>query len=211
MKYFNLIVLTLIVCMANGQHTIDTTKWEKVPPDPDGDYHPIERRIIRPTPYMRKIISVQVPKIKDTMQRNDLNKFDRLKGYLEGNEIATLSETQLDDIFDIVLKSQEWSEHVGHRVGRIQFNAVEKAFHEVWLKWNEPRPGVDYGMGILQDLFIEPAGSMFFRKWVAEISSRERWIVATIIQWLGTAVGMSFLNEALRKVDMQITPLNKGK
>lgn len=138
------------------------------------------------------------------MDSKETDKYERLKNYLNGNDIGYPCETELEDIFNIVLQQQAWADNEGHRIERIKDSPIEKAFHDVWLKWNYPSPGVNNGNGILQDLFIERDINMFSRKWIAEISSRERWIVATIIQWLGTNVGMSFLHEVFRTVGMQI-------
>lgn len=131
-------------------------------------------------------------------------KYERLKNFLQSDDYQYAGETELEDIFNIVFQSQDWSDNMGYRAERIEHNPIEKAFHDLWLKWNEPKPGINNGHGILQDLFIERDNNMFSRKWVAEISPRERWIVATIIQWLGTNVGMSFLYEVFREVDMKI-------
>ena len=139
----------------------------------------------------------------------EIDKFELLKNYLQGNELCYPGESELEDIFNIVLKSQDWSENIGHRVERIKDGPIEKAFHEVWLKWNNPTPGLNHGNGILQDLFIESGVNIWERKVIAQISPRERWIVATIIQWLGTNVGMSFLREVLRCVDMHIISSKK--
>lgn len=139
-----------------------------------------------------------------------MDKYERLKNYLNRDDLGCYpSETELEDIFNIVLQQEAWSENVGHRVERIKEGPIEKAFHDTWLKWNEPRAGVNDGNGILQDLFIERGPNMFSRKWIADISPRERWIVATIIQWLGTNVGMSFLYEVFQQVDMYIANKNK--
>ncbi|WP_164740353.1 hypothetical protein, partial [Xanthomonas euvesicatoria] len=67
-----------------------------------------------------------------------------------------------------------------------------------------PVSGVNYGHGILQDLFIEGGHNMFGRKVIEEISNRDRMIVATVIQWLGSNCGMCFLGEALRRFGAKI-------
>jgi hypothetical protein len=140
----------------------------------------------------------------------EVNKYERLKDYLNHHDDLNCypSEVELEDIFHIVLQQQAWSDNVGYKVERIKESPIEKAFHETWLKWNEPKAGVNSGNGILQDLFIERGLNMWDRKWIAEISPRERWIVATIIQWLGTNVGMSFLHEVFREVNMHIAQSN---
>lgn len=79
-------------------------------------------------------------------------------------------------------------------------NPREKAFAELWEKENIPASFINYGYGILQDLFIANRDGTFhhfgqYAKTV--INKRDRYIVATVIQWLGSNVGMSFIKEAL--------------
>lgn len=133
----------------------------------------------------------------------------QLRKFLSGNDIAEIDKYEAEQIFNLVLKMDAWQSNIGHRVERIKYNDLEKAFHETWLKWNEPRVGVNYGNGTLQDLFIEKGERPFSRKWIADISNRERWIVATVIQWLGTNVGMAFLHEALGAAGMYIVQKTK--
>lgn len=138
-------------------------------------------------------------------------KYTLLKSYLEGNDIAYPSELELENIVGIVLRQEAWAANEGHRVERIKDSPIEKAFHDIWMKWNEPRAGFNNGQGILQDLFVERIDPFMSRKWIADISDHERWIVATIIQWLGTNVGMSFLYEVFREVNMSIVPNKKDQ
>ena len=91
---------------------------------------------------------------------------------------------------------------------RTAFNDREKAFAESWEKENVPQHGLNYGHGILQDLFF--TGSPWFSnlnsraKAIKIISRRERMIVATVIQWLGTNCGWCFLEETLRSCGYRI-------
>lgn len=93
-----------------------------------------------------------------------------------------------------------------------QYVPPEKIFADAWEKENADRRGINYGMGILQDLMVTQRAakrgdlsvrdsfSVFGRLRVAfEITPRERIIVATVIQWLGTNCGWGFLTECLRK------------
>jgi len=90
-------------------------------------------------------------------------------------------------------------------------NPREIAFAEEWERQNVDRRGVDYGFGILQDLFIQsPSGGLnirWDRKCRARITKRDRFIVATVIQWLGSNVGMSFLHAALAKCGYRIVKI----
>lgn len=77
----------------------------------------------------------------------------------------------------------------------------EKVFAENWIEENKRRRGVNFGYGILQDLFIESDKIWWFYpgRIVARINPRDRFIVATVIQWLGTNVGFSFLVKCLNQ------------
>jgi hypothetical protein len=101
---------------------------------------------------------------------------------------------------------QDWYENnKGYKFERTKYNPQEKAFYEQWLKENEPNPHINNGQGILQDLFIERNPEFpFQRKWITEINNRDRFIVATVIQWLGTNCGMSFLHKTLKKFNYLI-------
>lgn len=139
------------------------------------------------------------------MEHRKLNAFeDSLRymcnQYAEGN-------CELEDIIIAADKVMCYKANVGINTKRLPHNPREKAFSEQWLQENAPVSGVNCGHGILQDLFIEnnnPLGTMSRGKVIEEISSRDRMIVATVIQWLGSNCGMCFLNEALSRFGARI-------
>lgn len=129
-----------------------------------------------------------------------------LQNGLEGMEVH-LCEEELEQVKRLVLKMERQNQHVGLFPDRLEHNEREKAFHDQWLKENIESAGVNYGFGILQDLFFERSGNpmgMMGTKCLERISERDRMIVATVIQWLGSNVGMCFLNEALRQFGAKI-------
>jgi len=73
---------------------------------------------------------------------------------------------------------------------------LEKALAEEWEKENKPVPGINYGHGTLQDLYLSPHSKSHKPKL---LSDNERTAAATAIQWLGTNCGLSFLRTALKK------------
>jgi len=134
-------------------------------------------------------------------------KYQRIKTYLQSNDLYLDDQ----DIEKLVRLSQTEADHaanVGYRAGRIKSNEREKAFHDQWMEENEPNPVINCGHGILQDLFIEgentfsPASN---GKFIEIITHRDRMIVATIVQWLGSNVGWSFLYSALERCGYTIT------
>jgi hypothetical protein len=83
----------------------------------------------------------------------------------------------------------------------------EKVFAEKWIQENKKRRGINWGYGILQDLFIVADTKWFLSnpgRIVAKINPRDRFIVATVIQWLGSNVGFCFLRECLDKCGYKI-------
>ena len=132
----------------------------------------------------------------------------RLQEYLlYAKEDTYLDSNHLEAIKRIVLEEEEWSQHEGLDQRRLsEHNPREVAYHDEWVKQNQPNAGINYGHGVLQDLFfIEDEKSQFRNpKCHTVINERDRFIVATVIQWLGTNVGMSFLESALNKCGHRI-------
>lgn len=99
--------------------------------------------------------------------------------------------------------------HKGFRHERTKFKGhgeIEKAFYEHWRKQNVGVRGINHGYGTLQDLLIdEDFNSPLKPSWfVTKINSRDRFIVATVMQWLGTNCGFCFLQEVLKSCGYSI-------
>lgn len=94
---------------------------------------------------------------------------------------------------------------------RTKHSPLEKALADLWEKENGRIGNVNYGQGILQDLFGEPHKFFGGRvpTWKHVVTPKERWVVATVIQWLGTNCGQSFLQEAFRKAGFRIERIEK--
>lgn len=132
-------------------------------------------------------------------------KYQRLYDHISHHYDRYLDEDELADIVYHAMRDKYANEHVGLHVKRIDHNEREKAFHDRWLYENKPCAGINYGNGILQDLFIDKDfAPLATEKWHLEITSRERMIVATVIQWLGSNVGMGFLEASLKKCGYKI-------
>lgn len=97
------------------------------------------------------------------------------------------------------------SENLGWNTNRLRYDSkdIENALSEHWKKENIKQSHINHGYGILQDLFILNVG-WFQRIVLLKITFRDRLIVATVIQWLGTNCGFCFLNEALNKAGYEI-------
>jgi len=111
--------------------------------------------------------------------------------------------------FDLLIK-KNGSKNLGWKTDRLKYDPkdIENALSEHWVKENKKRGGINFGHGILQDLFFERLGHPFNIMAVAhcflKITNRDRLITATVIQWLGTNVGFCWLKEALSKAGYDI-------
>lgn len=123
------------------------------------------------------------------------------------------SEEELKDIIYRAGKAGQIDENVGLNHERCKDNESEKVFQEHWQKENLPLGWINRGHGILQDLFIEsnpnPLSPISGGRWIEEINKRDRMIVATVIQWLGTNCGWCFLGEVFEKLGYRITKIEK--
>ncbi|MBA4349518.1 MAG: hypothetical protein C0415_05980 [Thermodesulfovibrio sp.] len=114
--------------------------------------------------------------------------------------------------------------HIGvHKKRLNKYNPREVAFSEAWQHENEGRQNSSR----LQDLMIEVSDepkdgfhkrrSMImsrgydFVKIHHKITQRDAEIVATVIQWLGSNVGMSFLAAALKECGKKIVNIEKPR
>lgn len=139
------------------------------------------------------------------------SKYPRAYDYLnEGldDQRVYLTDDELDTLFDKLKRDKASREHVGVRFERTKTNPIEEAFYLQWVKENNPVYGVNNGHGMLQDLLIQNDNPMMpfsaGGKVLEFIDARDRKIVATVIQWLGSNCGMSFLSESLRIVGARI-------
>jgi hypothetical protein len=93
-------------------------------------------------------------------------------------------------------------DHTGLAKDRLEaspeFSRMEKIFAEEWIIENQ-RHGLNHGL--LQDLLRDHThhDAPRFQGWGPQLlNNRERRIAATVIQWLGTNVGMAFLHRVNR-------------
>lgn len=107
--------------------------------------------------------------------------------------------------------------HIGWLVERCRTGLLERIFAEAWLKENnlDKRHGINFGLGTLQELFMKaaPKGAWWARHGGAKIviNKRDAFVAATVIQWLGTNCGFSFLRECLAKAGYSIVSTNEAR
>lgn len=150
--------------------------------------------------------------MKETTEYKFLSRvIDSLNTFKEPDQIGFhLFEAQKRDLVIAALKDIEHSQNHGFFRDRLSYCERERAFAETWFKENEPISGINNGNGILQDLFFENR-NLHQRKMLHEITPIERRIVATVIQWLGTNVGMSFLSDCFKKAGYELTKIEPEK
>ena len=137
-------------------------------------------------------------------------KYQRLYDYFANEDEGAgvkFSESELEEIIYKAQQAGQVDENIGYRHERCQHNEAEKAFQEHWQKENLPLSWLNHGYGILQDLFIESKDSLIHKRMVVQINSRDRMIVATVIQWLGSNIGWCFLEEVFKKLGYKITKI----
>lgn len=100
---------------------------------------------------------------------------------------------------------------VGSPVEGCEYVNYELAFAEAWEKECRPSRGINYGYGLVQDLMVvhkpRQAASPFGLsggRMAFWLTTRERVIAATVVQWLGTNCGMCFLREVLQRCGLLI-------
>jgi len=134
--------------------------------------------------------------------------YNPIKQYLEHgleDKEVFLWDEEIDKLLYYARKMDAYYANVGIRKERLEHNPREQAFHDQWLKENKAVTGVDFGQGILQDLFITHGKNALERDKIdLKINNRDRMIAATVMQWLGSNVGMSFLHEALGQCGYKI-------
>lgn len=85
----------------------------------------------------------------------------------------------------------------------------ELVFYEEWLKDNKPSPGWNYGFGTLQDILMLPEAPLSRPAAPkVKINYRDRYIAATIMQWLGTNIGWQFLVRTLKRCGYELVKIN---
>ena len=96
-------------------------------------------------------------------------------------------------------KRAQGSINRGYMYERVSTHPREAVVARRWEEACEHKPHINHGYGTLQDLFFKPAGrGMFFDTCIHEVTDVEKYVVATVVQWLGSNIGMNFIESALR-------------
>lgn len=150
----------------------------------------VVRFIHRETPIVTaRVLDTTLPEDQEDIGENEdiADRRTRLELYLEGYFIHPRLNTG----------------HHSDRIAKLEpgYNDIERAFADEWLQECTPHPGINYGNGILQDLFLGNHRPPIDHQL---LSDREHMIVATVIQWLGTNCGRSFLKQVNMRTNNQL-------
>jgi hypothetical protein len=121
-----------------------------------------------------------------------------LYNFLSNEHDRFFDHNELEDIIRISSRADYIRRNTGLMEARLAHCERERAFHEQWIQENKPVYGSSSGWGLLHGLFANLSISGKETQQYL-INDRDRKIVATIIQWLGTNIGMCFLSESLAR------------
>lgn len=126
---------------------------------------------------------------------------------LPDNDIS-ITDEELDELIHVANEADDHEHNVGYFSERINHHhgGREKAFHKHWKSENFPSKGINFGYGILQDLFIntDKKDTLQSKRAMFWVQKRERRIVATVIQWLGTNCGWCFLTDVINSCGYEV-------
>lgn len=108
------------------------------------------------------------------------------------------------DSEEMILKSKTLGKrYIGFHNNRLNSdNPREKAFSKLWKQENTNCTWKNRGHGILQDLFIDDDKS-----WHHTMSSNDKMIASTVIQWLGSNCGLAFIEQALKECGYKVVQI----
>lgn len=102
--------------------------------------------------------------------------------------------------------------NVGWLIERARFCIRERAFAEKWMSENKRHQHYGkYGDDLLQHLFNRSSETFPVQRARLRVTARERFIVATVIQWLGTNIGFAWLQEVLEIIGYKIVPIDEER
>ena len=111
----------------------------------------------------------------------------------ERRPLGDIEKAQLEDRLELCKKLMEELDELqpmeGFKTYRHEQNPKEKEFHDKFIEWY-----VGPGSGCFDLLVFPPADNDQTRA-VDELSDRERRIVITMVQWMGTPLGQSLMRE----------------
>jgi hypothetical protein len=96
-----------------------------------------------------------------------------------------------------------------HRL-RCDDPGLELEFAALWAEWCRGRKGINSGVGTFDMLTTEPhADDPLMMIWRSRrptiaVDDSHKAVAATVVQWLGTNIGQSFIHEAMRRAGYKV-------
>lgn len=95
---------------------------------------------------------------------------------------------------------------------KLDSNHIEDVLSKHWANVNKNEGGISFGYGVLQNLFMNRDHNFIKNEFsvlapdycIMKMTNRDRFVVATAIQWLGTNVGFNWLRESLKDAGYDI-------
>lgn len=138
--------------------------------------------------------------IKDIVKRvKDLIEYEESQENKDGAELLNMI---LDIIYEETDKDYDNVQHKGLNTHRFGDNPIEEIFAKLWEEENVKQLGKPNGL--LEYLISSRVNE------AEPVTAREAQVAATIIQWLGSPVGQSFLQIAEEKKKLKEAS-QKGK
>lgn len=99
--------------------------------------------------------------------------------------------------------------HEGHLFERTKTMPREKAFIDAWKECNIPKAFLNSGYTTLENILLPESTHNkgpfdAFRSLTGELSERDAFVAASVIQWLGTNCGQGFLHDVKIKLESLI-------
>lgn len=84
----------------------------------------------------------------------------------------------------------------GNLHGRTDWDPLERKLAEHWENKCVRRPGINNGHDTIESILLGDR--------IKKVTARDRYVAASVVQWMGTNCGMSFLEMALRSAGVLV-------
>lgn len=164
------------VCVRCCAERGNTLRWG-FPEDEECDNFYMENSFY--CPVTRR--TIHHPEDVGTVQPDCPRKFEHLRSAL------SLDKTRQKRLFEL--------EHESYSPERLKYGVEERVFLERWKKRNRRVPGINRGYTLLEHILCK--GDQAFPE---QVSQRDAYVAASVIQWLGTNCGKAFLADCEEEI-----------
>jgi hypothetical protein len=156
-----------------------------------------------------------LPAPSDALRAQLVDAHDKLCDFVDTGHYCTDGDCTREDpkcdhmhaIVGIVkLREALMPRHVGAHASRVRSGDAERVYAEEWARENAPESGRNGGhmtLELLPDETPDVSSSPLFSRVPPMISQRDAFVAATVIQWLGTNVGGSFVRMCEARIEKE--------